>query len=317
VATLIAQRLASSVVVLIVVTLVIFLFIHAAPGGPELALAGRGATPDQLAAIRTAYHLDDPLMVQYLRFVGHALTGDLGTSITMRESVGTVVSRAASTVTVPLMLMVVALSVIPGVILGYVAAHHRGGRLDRLILSGTVLGATAPVFAVGMFVSYIFGIQLGWFPFLGAGDGGLDTVRHLVLPAVTIAVVLLASATRMSRVRFTQVMEEDQYTFARSRGLSRRYLWTHVLLKNSAVHLITWSGSLLINLIAGLIIVEQIYGLPGVGTLLMKAIGSRDIPLIQGITLLVAITVVLVNLVVDLLCVWVDPRIRKGMETDR
>jgi len=314
---LILTRLLTSLIVLFVVTFVIFLFVHAAPGGPELALAGVDATPEQLAAIRAAYHLDDPLVLQYFRFISGALGGDLGASITMREPVITVVSRAATSVTLPLIVMAWMLSVIPGVTLGYLSARKRGSITDRVILTATILGATAPVFAVGMFVSYVFGIQLGWLPFLGAGDGGLDTLRHLVLPAVTIAVVLLASATRVSRVRFIQVIEEDQYTFARARGLSRSYLWTRVVLKNAAVHLITWSGSLVIGLIAGLIIVEQIYGLPGIGTLLIKAIGSRDIPLIQGITLLIAIGVVLINLVVDLLCIWVDPRIRKGMEVER
>lgn len=314
---LVLLRLATSVGVLVIVTFVIFLFVHAAPGGPELALAGADATREQLAAIRKAYHLDDPLPLQYFRFVADALSGDLGTSITMREPVVTVVARAAVSVTLPLIAMAWALAVIPGIILGYVSARTRGTVVDRVILMGTILGATAPIFATGMFVSYIFGIQLGWLPFLGAGSGGWDTLRHLILPAVTISIVLLASATRVSRVRFIQVIEEDQYTFARARGLSQPYLWTRVVLKNSAVHLITWSGSLVIGLVAGLIIVEQIYGLPGVGTLLMRAIGSRDIPVVQGVTLLIAIWVVLVNLVVDLLCIWVDPRIRKGMEVDR
>lgn len=314
---LVFLRLITSVIVLVVVTFVIFLFVHAAPGGPELALAGADATPEQLAAIRAVYHLDDPLPLQYLRFMTDAMTGDLGTSITMREPVITVVSRAAVSVTLPLIVMAWMLAVIPGVMLGYISAGKRGSIADRVILTGTILGATAPVFAVGMFVSYVFGIQLRWLPFLGAGEGGLDTLRHLVLPAVTIAIVLLASATRVSRVKFIQVIEEDQYTFARARGVSRGYLWTRVVLKNAAVHLITWSGSLVIGLVAGLIIVEQIYGLPGIGTLLIRAIGSRDIPLIQGITLLIAIGVVLINLFVDLLCIWVDPRIRKGLEVER
>lgn len=314
---LILLRLLTSVVVLVIVTFVIFLFVHAAPGGPELALAGVDATPEQLTAIRAAYHLDDPLLLQYTRFVLGALSGDLGVSITMREPVVTVVARAAISVTIPLIAMAWALAVIPGVMLGYISAQKRGTRFERVILMGTVLGATAPIFATGMFLSYVFGIQLGWLPFLGAGAGGMDTLRHLLLPAVTISVVLLASATRISRVRFIQVIDEDQYTFARARGLHPRYVWVRVVLKNAAVHLITWSGSLVIGLVAGLIIVEQIYALPGVGTMLMRAIGSRDIPVVQGITLLIAIWVVLVNLVVDLLCIWVDPRIRKGMEVER
>src|SRR5690606_10610757 len=161
------------VVVLFIVTVLIFLFIHAAPGGPEVAIAGLDATPEQLAAIRELYRLDDPLPVQYWTYISSALTGDLGTSFMLREPVADAIGRALS--------------------LGYISARERGQLLDRAIVGITVVGATAPMFATGLLISTVFGVQLRWFPFFGSGSGGLDTLYHLVLPALTMVIVMLAS----------------------------------------------------------------------------------------------------------------------------
>ncbi|HET6302196.1 MAG TPA: ABC transporter permease [Microbacterium sp.] len=316
IATVIAKRLLAGVVVLFIVTVLIFLFIHAAPGGPEVAIAGLDATPEQLAAIRELYRLDDPLPVQYWTYISSALTGDLGTSFMLREPVADAIGRALSGVTIPLIIITWTTALVFGVSLGYISARKRGQLLDRTIVGITVVGATAPMFATGLLISTVFGVQLRWFPFFGSGSGGLDTLYHLVLPALTMVIVMLASTTRISRVRFAQVLEEDQYAFAKARGVSPRAIFGRIIFRNSAVQLITWAGSVIVGLMTGLIIVEQIYSLPGIGSLLITAIGSRDIPMIQGITLVIAVAIVLVTIIVDVLCIIVDPRIRRGMEAD-
>lgn len=307
------RRLLGALLVLLIVTIIIFGFVHASPGSPEQAIGGREASPEQLAAIRAAYHLDDPLPLQYLNYLRSVLSLDLGQSYSLREPVVTVITRAAMSVTIPLLLISWTLAIVIGAILGYQSARSRGGALDRIIVAFTVLGASSPAFVTGMLLTYVFGIQLRWLPVLGGGNGGLDTIYHLILPALTITTVLLASTTKFTRVRMAQILEEDQLTFARARGLSRSYLIREIFIKNSAVHLITFSGALLVTLISGLVLVEQLFGLSGIGSLLITAINNRDIPLVQGITLLIAIAVVLVNLVVDVLNYAVDPRIRQGI----
>lgn len=310
---MVLKRLVAAVVVLFVVTILIFGFIHAAPGGPEQAIGGREATPEVMAAIREANHLNDPLWQQYTTFLTNVLRGDLGTSYTRREPVSMSITRAAG-VTLPLLVATWVLSTLIGGVLGLYTARRQGSRADRAVIGFTVLGASSPVFATGVLLSYVFGVKLGWLPTLGSGDGGMDTVKHLILPVITTTVVLMASTTRFARVRFGQVLEEDQVTFARSRGLSSRYIVQTIVLKNSGVQMITLAGAVLVAMTGGLVVVEQVYGLQGIGTLLIAAITMRDIPLVQGVTLVIALMVVVINLVVDVLCFMIDPRLRKGLE---
>lgn len=310
---MVLKRLVAAVVVLLVVTILIFGFIHAAPGGPEQAIGGREATPEVLAAIREANHLNDPLWQQYWTFLTDVLRGDLGTSYSRREPVSTSIATAAG-VTIPLLLSSWVLSTVIGGALGLWSARRQGSRGDRAVIGFTVLGASSPVFATGVLLSYVFGVELGWLPTLGSGDGGMDTVTHLILPVLTTTIVLLASTTRFARVRFGQVLEEDQVTFARARGLSSRYIVRTMVLKNSGVQMITLAGSVLVAMTGGLVVVEQVFGLQGIGTLLITAITMRDIPLVQGVTLVIALMVVVINLVVDVLCFVIDPRLRKGLE---
>jgi peptide/nickel transport system permease protein len=314
---LIARRVIAAVFVLLLVSILVFLLIHIAPGGPENALLGRDATEAQREAVRERYHLNDPLLSQYGSYVRSLLRFDLGDSYILREPVTTVVWRAAWKVTVPLLCMTMVLATTVGVALGYVAAQLRGSVIDRAIIGFTVLGASTPVFATGMFVAYVFGVRLGWFPFFGSGDGGLDTLWHLVLPALATTAFLLASTTKLSRSRFAEILDEDYVTFAKARGLSARYVVGRVLMRNAAVQIVTWSGSLVVALVGGLVIVERVFGLDGVGTLLIESINTRDVPVVQGITLMIAVLAIVVNLVVDLLCMAIDPRIRRGVAVER
>lgn len=311
VATFVGARLLSSLAVLALVTVAVFLFVHAAPGGPEQSIGGQFASPEQRQAIREEYHLDDPLLVQYARFMGNVAQLDLGTSFSTREAVTASLGRAAGT-TVPLVLGAWLLAVLAGTALGLVTAQRAGGRLDRAVLGGTTVLASSPVFVTGVVLVYVFGVRLGWLPTVGAGDGGLDTVRHLLLPAVTLALLALASIARMSRVRIGQVLREDHVTFARARGFSTRHVVTSSVLPNAGVQLVTQAGAVLISMIGAVIVVEEVFNLNGVGTLLVDAISARDIPVVQSVTLVLAVAIIVTNAAVDLACLALDPRIRQG-----
>ncbi|TWE28855.1 peptide/nickel transport system permease protein [Prauserella muralis] len=306
-----ARRLLSAAVVVAIVSMLVFAFVHAAPGGPERSIGGRFATAEQLVAIREQYRLNDPLWTQYGQFVSSALGLDFGTSYSMREPVTDSISRAAST-TVPLVLFGWLAALLIGTALGVVSARHAGGAFDRGVLGFTVVGASAPIFATAILLSYVFGVALGWLPTLGEGDGGMDRIRHLVLPGVTLAIAAMAAITKVTKVRVGQVLEADHITFATARGLPPRGVLVSEVLRNSGVQLVTQAGAVLVAMLSAVILVEEVFDLDGLGSLLIQAITARDIPLIQAITLFTCIFIVAVNLVVDLVCMAIDPRLRIG-----
>ena len=309
-------RLVAAVLVLFVVSVLVFLFVHIAPGGPEDAIAGNTATQAQRDQIRIDYGLDKPLLDQYLSYLGSLAQLDFGQSYLRRTPAIDSIAEAAA-ISVPLLFCSWALAMAGGIVLGVFTASRPGSAIDRFVLGATTLGASAPAFAVGTMLAWLFGIQLGWFPVLGAGDGGLDRVRHLVLPVLTASLIALASCTRFTRVRVGEILEEDQMTFATARGLGRGWVLRNIILRNAGVQLVTLSGGLMISLIAGLVIVEQVFNLRGIGTLMVESIHDQDIPLVQAITLFVALFVVVVNLSADLVCFAIDPRLRAGMGANR
>jgi peptide/nickel transport system permease protein len=309
-------RLVAAVLVLLAVSLLVFLFVHMAPGGPEDAIAGRTATEEQRARVRAEHGLDRSLVQQYASYVGSLVQLDFGQSYLRRTPTVASIADAAA-ISVPLLLCSWALAMAGGIVLGVLTALRPGSWFDRLVLGATTVGASAPAFAVGTLLAYVFGIQLGWFPVLGAGEPGLDRVRHLVLPVVTAAIIALASCTRFTRVRVGEILAEDQMTFALARGLGWGWIMRRVVLRNAGVQIVTLSGGIMISLVAGLIIVEQVFNLRGIGTLMIESIRQQDIPMVQAITLFVALFVVAVNLVADLFCFAIDPRLRAGLGGDR
>ncbi len=311
----VAGRLVAAVLVLLAVSLLVFLFVHMAPGGPEDAIAGTTATQEQRDQIRVEHGLDRPLAAQYLSYLGSLAQLDFGHSYLRRTPTVDSISDAAA-VSVPLLLCAWALAMGLGMTLGVMAAFRAGSRFDRIVLGATTVGASAPAFAVGMLLAWLFGIQLGWLPVLGAGEPGIDRVRHLVLPVVTAAIIALASCTRFSRVRVGEILAEDQFTFATARGLGRGWIMRNAVLRNAGVQLVTLGGGIMISLVASLIVVEQVFNVRGVGSLMIESINSQDIPMVQAITLFVALFVVVVNLAADLLCFAIDPRLRAGLGGD-
>lgn len=271
------------------------------------ALGSRPPTPEQVALIRSEYNLDDPFLVRYGTWVWHAAQFDFGQSVKSGQPVS-----AAIVDRLPITLQLVAISILIvlaiGLPLGMIAGLRRGSLVDRIISTTSIVGFSAPVFALGVALLYVFGVQLGWFPVYGAGEGGLDRLHHLFLPALATAIGLTAIVARQTRAVTLNVMQEDYVTFARARGLSPTRILVRYALRNVAMPVVTITGLLLISLIGGTILVEQVFSIQGLGKLMVSSVQSADFPVVQGIALVFAIFVVIVTLLVDVIGMWIDPR---------
>jgi peptide/nickel transport system permease protein len=292
------------------VTLVVFLLASLIPGGPVAALlAGHATDTATIEALREKYHLNDPLYAQYGYWLSGVARGDLGTSIVSGQPVSAaILDRIGTTLALNIAGVVLALGF--GISLGVTAAVRRGGTLDRAVVSATQLLSGAPPFVLAIALLFVFGFQLGWFPLFGIGGGGLpDTVRHLALPAIVVAIGPLAFLTKITRAAMIDQLDQDYVTFARARGIGfRRVLWGHAF-RNALVPVLTAAGLLFVGLLTGTVFVETVFGLPGLGRLLVTSVQFNDFPVTQGIVLIVAAWIVLTNLVVDLLYALVDPRV--------
>lgn len=303
------KRLAFSVFLLLAVSFAVFSLQSLSKGSfVATVLGGRPATAAQVQEVRDTYHLDDPLLVRYWAWLQDAVRLDFGRSIKSDASVaGAIADRLP--VTLELTFLAMLLVIVIGIPLGMVAGIRRGTALDRAITTTSVVGLSAPVFATGIFLLYVFGVYLGWFPAFGAGGSGItDRLRHLALPAVALAATMAAIVVRQTRAMTLEIMDQDFVTFARARGLSSRRILLGYALRNVSVPIVTITGLLLIYLIGGTILVESVFSIEGLGQLMVTAVEDTDVPVVQGITLLFAIFVVFVTLVVDLLAMWIDPR---------
>lgn len=307
---LLLRRLAVALPLLLLISFGVFALVHLAPGDPVRALLGtRPSDPETLAALRERYHLNDPFIVQYGKWLWQVLQGDLGRSINGNRLVWSAIKERAG-VTVFLSLISTAIVLIVGIALGVIAALKRGTRLDRTLVMFGVFGISSPAFVTGIFLLYVFGVVLGWFPTYGAGRGFLDRFWHLALPAAALALSVMAIVVKITRAAMVKELDRDYVTFARARGLSAgRVIFAYVL-RNALVPVVTAAGVVIVGLLAGWIYVEVTFALPGLGFLTVDAVQKRDIPLIQGTTLVFSCFVVAVNLAVDLLYTLIDPRIR-------
>jgi peptide/nickel transport system permease protein len=305
-------RLAVAVLLLLVITFGVFALVHLAPGDPVRALLGtRPSDPETLAALRERYHLDDPFIVQYGKWLGQALQGDLGRSIHGNRRVLSTISERAG-VTALLGLISTLIVLLAGILLGVVAALRRGTRLDRAAVMFSVLGISSPAFVTGIFLLYVFGVVLGWFPTYGPGRGFLDRLWHLTLPALALSLSVMAIVVKITRAAMIEELDKEYIVFARARGISPARITFAYLLRNALIPVVTAAGIIVVGLLAGAIYVEVTFALPGLGSLIVDAVQKRDIPLIQGTTLVLACFVVGVNLVIDVVYVLIDPRIRFG-----
>jgi peptide/nickel transport system permease protein len=308
------RRLLLLVPVLMGVSVIVFLVLHLAPGDPAEIMLGSQATQDDRMRLRAELGLDDPLHVQYGRWLGHVVRGDLGRSLWMRRPVlGEVLVRLKATLILTGTALV--LSSIGGVALGVVSATRPNSWLDRTSAVASLFGASMPVFWLGIVLMVIFSLSLGWLPAsgmyapYGGGDLG-DLARHLVLPALTLAAASVTIVARLTRSAMLEVLGQDYVRTARAKGLAERRVVVRHALKNALVPIVTVIGVQAGYLLGGAVLTETVFAWPGVGTLMVQGILARDIPLVQGCVLVVALTFVLVNLSVDLLYAWLDPRIR-------
>lgn len=305
------RRLAMLVFSLLVASFVIFAAIYLAPGNPIAALSGgRSIPPESLKVLEARYHLDQPFLVQYWYWLGNALHGNLGISITLRENVSDLIASRIST-TAGLVLYSSILIIAIGVGLGIVAGL-RPGLLDSSTLVITAISASLPAFVAAIVLILVFAVQLQWFPSLGNGVGFLDQVKHLTLPAVALAVSSLAIVARVTRAAIREEARKEHVQTAVSRGIPTVELIRRHVLRNAAIPITTISGITVASLIAVAAVVEVVFGLAGLGAYLVQSAQSKDLAVVQGISLLLVSAFVVVNVLVDVLYAVLDPRVSLG-----
>jgi peptide/nickel transport system permease protein len=308
----VARRLGALLVLLLLFSFVVFTLQYLAPGSVEQVMLGpRSSSPELRAAIRHAYHLDRPFLVQYGLWLEGAVRLDFGDSIRTSEPVaGAIANRFGLSLQLGLYAFV--LTLVVGLPLGVLAAAKRRSAVDRAVSGLTVVGVSAPAFATGIVLLYVFAVLLGWFPAFGEGGGVGDRLLHLTLPAVTLATSVMAYLVKFTRTATATALEQDYVMFARARGLPARAVLVSYALRNALIPIVTAGGMILTTVLTGTVLVEVTFALPGLGSLLIESVRFRDLPMVQGITMLVAASVILVNLLTDLVIMLVDPRIRAG-----
>jgi peptide/nickel transport system permease protein len=305
----VGRRLVALVLLVVVISFVVFSLLYLAPGSPEQILLGaRPSTPETIAAIRAEYHLDDPFVVQYWDWVRDALQFDFGRSIRTNEPVVDGI-KEHFWLTLQLGALAFVITMLLGVPLGVLAALRKRTATDRGVVALSVVGVSAPAFATGILLLYVFAVRLGWFPVFGEGSGVIDRLQHLALPAIALALTGMGLVLKLTRTAVIGSLEQDYVTFARARGIPRRRVLRAYALRNGLVPIVTAAGLLLAYMLAGTVLVEVTFALPGLGSLLVESVRTLDIPMVQALTILIATIVVLVNLLADLVYVAIDPRI--------
>jgi len=309
VARLIAWRVAGAAVMLFVISVLVFLLTYISPGNIIKNLTGvRPVSPKIVAELRAQYGLNEPMVVQYLHWLGRFLAGNWGRSIEDQTSVSQLFSERVG-VTLLLCGMAFAVAVLVSVPLGVLSAVRVGGFLDRLISVTSVIGLSAPAFAVGLILLYVFSYYLPIFPSSGSGLGLADTVYHLTLPAITLAIGVGAYIVRLTRTAMVREMRSDYVTFARARGVgSWRIIRT--ALRNGIIPVVTTAGLVLSFMVGSTILVESTFTLPGLGMLLQSSVEYKDFAVVQFLTLFFAAIIVLVTLAVDLSYLVLNPEWR-------
>jgi len=307
------RRLLLALPVLFGVSVLVFAVLHLAPGDPAAIMLGAQATKEDVERLRRDLGLDQPLVVQYLHWIGQVARGDLGRSIPLGRAVlPEVLLRFKATLLLTAGALVIA--ILLGLIAGIVSAVKQYSWLDRMSMGVAVTGVSLPVFWTGIMLIIVFALQLRWFPSSGMsspyGSGVADVLWHLVLPAVTLGTASAAALARLTRSSVLEIIRQDYVRSARAKGLAERAVIARHVLKNAVNPIITVLGVQVGFLLGGAILTETVFSWPGLGSMMVRAIQARDYPLVQGGVLLIATTFVVVNLIVDLLYAVFDPRIR-------
>ncbi|MER8760246.1 ABC transporter permease [Mesorhizobium sp. M0976] len=308
----IVRRIVSTIAVMAMVGIFVFLLLRLAPGDPAAILAGRSATEEMIAGIREQLGLNDPLPLQFIRWVRDMLGGDFGISIFSGRPVLELISqRLEPTLSLSVLTMILSVSV--GVSFGILAAWRTGGLIDRLLAAFSAIGYSVPVFVIGYFLIYVFAIRTHWLPVQGYKPieiGLWPWFVHLILPTVALGLGYIAFIARVTRASMLEVLSEDYMRTAAAKGASSYAMLVHHALKNAGVPILTVIGISFAYLIGGVVLTETVFNIPGIGRLVVDAINNRDYPIIQSVLILTSGLYVLINLTVDLSYTLIDPRIR-------
>ena len=309
----ILKRILATVPVMGVVALFVFLMLRLSPGDPAAVIAGDYATTEDIIRIRESLGLNDPIIVQFTKWIGQLAQGDLGISIFTNLPVTTLSAQRLEP-TIMLTLTTIIFTIVVAVPLGTLAAWKQGCLIDRAVMLFSVAGFSVPVFVLGYILIYIVSIQLRWLPVQGYKsmftDGVIPFFRHIILPTVTLSVIFIALIARMTRASVMEVLQEDYVRTARAKGQSEfKVLMKHAV-RNAAVPIVTVIGLGIALLIGGVVVTESVYNIPGLGRLVLDAVLKRDYPIIQGLILLFSFVYILINLLIDLSYTLFDPRIK-------
>jgi peptide/nickel transport system permease protein len=302
------KRLLHLLPVLFGISVVSFALIQLTPGDPARMVLGPRADAAAVEALRERMGLNEPALVQYGNYIGGVVQGDLGYSIRYEQPVGELIGDFLP-VTGFLAAYVILLTIPLTLLLGILAARNRGRWIDQVIRMASVLGIAMPVFWLAILMLRLFSVDLGWFPVSGFGNTFAEHLHHLFLPAVSISIYLVPILVRNLRAALLQEMNADYVVASRSKGLPENYIFRRHILKNAMLPTLNLFGVLITWLIGGTVIVELVYALPGLGTLMFNAILGRDYPVIQGLTLFYAFATVIITLTTDFISTLIDPRI--------
>ncbi|HYU20245.1 MAG TPA: ABC transporter permease [Chloroflexota bacterium] len=321
----VAQRLLHTLIVLFGVSLLLFMLVHLIPGDPVLVILGTDATPGELERLRRLLGLDQPLHVQYLQYLGRLLRGEMGDSVFQHKPVVALIGeRLPATVELTVAAMLIAIAI--GLCVGIVAALRPYSGFDVAAMLLALSGVAMPVFWLGMLAILVFSLQLGWLPSFGRGEGIWEalrawqryghpddlvgSVKHLVLPSLTLGAFSTALISRLVRSALLEVLGEDYVRTARAKGMRERSVVIAHALPNALIPVVTVLGLQVGALLGGAVIAETIFAWPGMGRLLIQSISQRDYPVLQGVVLVSAVAVSLINLLVDLAYAVLNPRVR-------
>lgn len=310
--TFIVRRFLAVIPVFAIITILVFLMLRLTPGDPAVAIAGDDATASNLAEIRQRLGLTDSILVQFLRWFGNLLHGDLGESFFFKRSVASLIAQRIEP-TLALAACTILLSVLVAVPLGVLAASRQGSLLDRAVMGFSVLGFSVPVFVIGYLMIYVFAIELGWLPVQGytrIGESFWGFLQRIAMPTLSLTVAYVALIARTTRSSMLEILHEDFIRTARAKGLPNRTVLLRHALRNAAIPILTVIGGGVALLISGAVVTESVYAIPGLGRLTIEAVLSRDFPTVQAVILLFSGFYVVVNLLIDITYTLLDPRIR-------
>jgi peptide/nickel transport system permease protein len=309
---IIVSRLLSALPILLIVSLITFAMIHLIPGDPAAAIAGLSATPEQIANIRHDLGLDQPLATQFVRWYANLLHGDLGRSLLLGQPV-LEATLFRLPVTIGLSLYALVITLVIGLVTGVLAALRQNTWIDQAAMMFAMIGISLPNFYLGLLMIILFAVDLGWLPsggYVSLWDNPLGWLAGMTMPAISLALLLAGLLARITRSTMLEVLRQDYIRTARAKGLPRRLVVVKHALSNALIPIVTVIGIIVSLLISGSVVTETLFSIPGVGQLLTQAVLNRDYPMVQGGLLIVTALLVLVNIGVDVIYAFLDPRVR-------